>query len=226
MARLTKFSDAISSRPWFCRRSSLLIAAAISGSVSASVRQITGHPRGRRAPEASSRSCARLGVADLIDPPLMPAALERRVQPERDDLVGQAERHDAAAHREDVGIVVQARQPRGVQVVAERGADAGDLVGSHLLALSAAAEDDPAVRAARDDLARDVDADRRIVHRRLAVGPVIGDAVPEPLQRLFEVLFEEKAGVIGADRDAHGRELYYGWRVEVPGAACIGAALS
>jgi hypothetical protein len=34
-ARLTKFSDAMSSRPLFCRSTSWLIAAAISGSNSA-----------------------------------------------------------------------------------------------------------------------------------------------------------------------------------------------
>jgi hypothetical protein len=33
--------------------------------------------------------------------------------------------------------------------------------------------------------------------------------VAEPLQRLFHVLFELEAGVIGADGDAHGSELYY-----------------
>ena len=43
---------------------------------------------------------------DLIEPPLVPSALERRGEPQRDDLVGEAEADDAAAHREDVGVVV------------------------------------------------------------------------------------------------------------------------
>ena len=51
----------------------------------------------------------------------------------------------------------------------------------------------------------DGDADRRIVDRRLAVGAVVVDGVAEPLKRLLEMLFQEKAGVIGADRDAHRR---------------------
>ena len=117
---------------------------------------------------------------DLIEAPLVASAFERGVQPERQDLVGQAEGDDAAAHREDVGVVVLARQPRGVEIVAQRGADAGDLVGGDLLALAAAAEHDAAVGAAFGDRAADGDADRRIVDRRLAVGAVIVDGVPEP----------------------------------------------
>ena len=84
---------------------------------------------------------------DLIQPALVVTALVGRVQPQLEDLVGQAERDDAAAHREDIGVVVRAREPRHIQIVAERGADAGDLIGGDLLALTAAAEHDPAVGA-------------------------------------------------------------------------------
>ena len=101
----------------------------------------------------------------------MASALERRVQPEREDFVGEPEGDDASAHREDVRVVVLARQPRGEEVVAERRADAGDLVGRDLLALSAAAEHDAAIGPAFDDRAADGDADRRIVDRGLAVVP-------------------------------------------------------
>ena len=101
---------------------------------------------------------------DLVDAALMPSALERRVEPEREDFVGQPERDDPAAHRQHVGVVVLARQPRGVEIVAQRGADAGDLVGGDLLALSAAAEHDAAIGAAVGDRAPDREADRRIVH--------------------------------------------------------------
>ena len=45
-----------------------------------------------------------------------------------------------AAHREDVRVVVLPRQPRRVEIVAQRGADAGHLVGGDLLALAAAAD--------------------------------------------------------------------------------------
>ena len=130
------------------------------------------------------------------------------LEPERQDFVGQAEGDDAAAHREDVGVVVLAREPRGVEVVAERGADAGDFVGGDLLALAAAAEHDAAVGAAFGDGAADGDADRRIVDRRFAVGAVIVDGVAEPRERLLQMFFEQEAGMIGADGDTHGGDCH------------------
>ena len=68
-----------------------------------------------------------------------------------------------------------------------------------------------------DDGARDVDADRRVIDRRLAVGPVIVDDVSDPLKRLLQMLFQQKAGVIGADSDAHDARLYYGFMVHGSG---------
>ena len=102
------------------------------------------------------------------------------------------------------------REPRRVEVVAERGADAADLVGGDLLALAAAAEDDPAFSAAVGDRLRDRKADRRVVDRFLAVRAVIVDRVAEPLQGRLQMFLEQKPRMIGADRDAHGRQLYYG----------------
>jgi hypothetical protein len=101
------------------------------------------------------------------------------------------------------------RQPRGVEVVAERGADAGDFVGGDLLALSAAADHDAAVGAALGHGPPDRQADRRIVHCRFAVGAVVVDGVPEALQRVFEMFFEQESRVIGADRHPHDGRLYY-----------------
>ena len=60
-----------------------------------------------------------------------------------------------------------------------------------------------------DDRAADGDADRRVVDRLLAVRAVIVDAVAEPLKRLLQMFFEEKSGVIGANRNSHDDELYY-----------------
>jgi hypothetical protein len=37
--------------------------------------------------------------------------------------------------------------------------------------------------------------------------------VADPLKRLLQVLFQQKAGVIGADSDAHDARLYYGFMV-------------
>jgi len=48
------------------------------------------------------------GLGDLIDAPLMTAAGERRREPDGQNLVRQPEGDDAAAHREDVRVVVLA----------------------------------------------------------------------------------------------------------------------
>jgi len=142
----------------------------------------------------------------------MPSALERRLEPDFQDLVRQTERDDAAAHREDVGVVVLARQPSGKKIVAEGRANAPHLVGGDLLALAASAEDDATVGAALDDRAPDTGADRRVVHRRFAVSPMIVDDVSEALERVLQMLFEQKSRVIGTDGDAHKARLYYGCR--------------
>ena len=62
----------------------------------------------------------------------MTSALERRIQPELEDLPCELHGHDAASHREDVRVVVAAGQLREVQVVAERSTGTVDLVGGEL----------------------------------------------------------------------------------------------
>jgi hypothetical protein len=141
----------------------------------------------------------------------MPPALECRRQPQPENFVGEPERHDAAAHGEHVGVVVCARQPRGIKFVAKRGPNARHLVGRYLLALTAAAQYDAAVRTAFSNGPGDVNADRRIVDRRFAVGAVIVDHVAEALERALQMLFERKARVIGANRNAHNAQVYYGF---------------
>ena len=87
------------------------------------------------------------------------------------------------ADGEHVGIVVLARQPRRVQIIAQRRARAGNLVGRHLLTLAASAEDDPAIGTSFGDLPRHVGADRRVVDRRIAERAAVVDRMPEPAQR-------------------------------------------
>ena len=53
-----------------------------------------------------------------------------------DDLLGQAGADDACAHREHVGVVVEPAHPGRVELVAQGGPDAADLVGGELLALA------------------------------------------------------------------------------------------
>src|SRR5690242_16704538 len=77
----------------------------------------------------------------LLEAALMPAAVETGREPQRDDLLSQAEADDASAEGEDVGVVVAARQPRRIQIVAEGGADAVHFVRGDLFSLTAAADD-------------------------------------------------------------------------------------
>ena len=139
----------------------------------------------------------------------MAPALERGGEPERQNLVGQPEGDDAPSHGEDVGVVVLARQPRGVEIVAERGADADHFVGGDLLALTRAAEHDAPIGGAGSHRAPDRRADRRIVDRGVAVRAVIVDPMSEPCERRLEVLFQRKPRVVGANRNSHGQRLYY-----------------
>lgn len=147
---------------------------------------------------------------DLIETALVAPALEGRCQPQRENLVGEPEGDDPPAHREYVRVVVLAREARRVEVVAERRAHAYDFVRGDLFALTAAAEHDAAIRAAFGDRCPDREADRRVVHRRLAVGAVIVNGVPEAFERLAEMLFQQETRMIGPNSDSHSRRLYYG----------------
>src|SRR5262249_30967191 len=116
---------------------------------------------------------------------------------------------NSPAHREDVGVVVLSRHSGRVEVVAERGPDAGHLVRGDLFALTAAAEDDPTVGPPFRDRSCDAQTDWRIVDRLLAPGSVIVNGVTKTGQNLFEVFFEQEPCVISADGDTHGQRLYY-----------------
>lgn len=143
----------------------------------------------------------------------MASAFERRVEPDLQNFVGKSEGDNPSSHGENVRVVMLARQPGGIKIVAKRGADPRHLVGGNLLALAASAKDDTAVGTPLADRARDIEADRRVIDRRLTVGSVIVDDVPDPLKCLLQVLFQQKAGVIGADGDAHDARLYYGFHL-------------
>src|SRR5262249_40522132 len=140
-ARLTKFSEAISSSPRFCRSISFRITSARSGSVSESVRRL----RSRLVlVDMSWLSSPRLGakrvgfrLSNLVDPALMTPPGEGSLQPQVEDLVGERGGHNASSHGEHVRVVVLTRQTGSEQVVAQRSAHTGDLVGGNLFTLPA-----------------------------------------------------------------------------------------
>ena len=147
-----------------------------------------------------------LQLRDLVHAPLMPAALERGREPHRGDFIGQAERHDASPHREDVRVVVLARHARRIEIVTERRTHAPYLVGRDLFALTAATEDDSTLDLAFGDGASDLGADRRVIDWLIGERSAIVDLVAEARQGGHEVLFQRETCVVRADRDAHKRD--------------------
>src|SRR5680860_445187 len=147
---------------------------------------------------------ALFDVGDLVDAALVAAAFEGGVQPELADLLREARGHDPPAHGQHVGVVVLAGHAGGVEVVAERGPDAGDLVGGDLLALAAASQHDTAVGTALRDRLPHGRADGRVVDRLRGGGAEIGHLVAPAAQHLDQVDLERIAGMVGADGDPHG----------------------
>jgi hypothetical protein len=132
----------------------------------------------------------------------------------------------AAADRHDLGVVVLAREPGGVQVPGQGGADALDLVRGDLLAVARPAQDDPeGVEPrvpVRPDGARCADAERGVVVEGVVLGgAVVDEVVAGGDELLDQVAGEVQAGVVGGDVDAHGRRAP-GVRVERGGIVAEG----
>src|SRR5947209_1493887 len=105
-----------------------------------------------------------LHQSDLLETPHVPlAAVESRAQERADQLRRQRRADDLGAEAEDVHVVVLDALVGGVRVVADRGADAGDLAGGDGGADAGAADQDPALRAAAEHGVADVARLVRIV---------------------------------------------------------------
>src|SRR5512136_277770 len=81
---------------------------------------------------------------DLVDPALVPPALERGGQERANDLARTVRPRGATSERENVRVVVLAAQPRRLQVADGGGPDPPDLVGGHRHANPGAAHQDTA----------------------------------------------------------------------------------
>jgi 23S rRNA (cytosine1962-C5)-methyltransferase len=153
----------------------------------------------------------------------MPAAGERGRKPHGHDFVRQRVRHDARTDSQHVGIVVLARQARRIEIVAQRGAHAGNLVGGHLFPLAAPADHDAAVGPAVDHVPRYVGANRRVINNGIAVSAAVVGHVSETLERRDEMLLQREACMIRADGDAHGMRLYKGAKGAMGAMGAMGA---
>src|SRR5690242_14793052 len=116
----TKFSLAMSSSPSDCRRISHSTAAATSGSPCRSA-----SPGGRWS-HSNQRITSLLGRViqlDLLDAPRMTAALEGRLQPRLENLLGVVVRQQARGKHEYVRVVVLSRELGNLRIPHPRRAD-------------------------------------------------------------------------------------------------------
>ena len=134
---------------------------------------------------------------DLADPAGVATAVERGGEEQRDDLVGETDADHPAADRQDVGVVVGTGEAGGVEIVAQRGAHAADLVGRELLALAAAADDDADLGLAVAHRPPDGRADRRVVDRHGGVGAEVDDVVALLRRAARRRALELEPGVVG-----------------------------
>src|SRR6185503_12952736 len=141
---------------------------------------------------------------ELRDAARVAPAVEGRRQPDVDDLHHQLPRHQALAERDDVGVVVAARQLGALAAPAERAAHAAHAVGGHRLAVARAAEDDAALALPRRHRLRRGADEQRIVDRFLGMRTEVDRLVPALGQQGAQLLLVTKPGVIRGDSDPHG----------------------
>jgi hypothetical protein len=136
--------------------------------------------------------------AALVTPPLE-APREERIH----DGTGELSSEDAASYGEHVGVVVLARETRGVLVETQRGPDAVHLVGRDLLPLAAAPEHDPEIGLAPDDGVTDGRAERWVIDRLHRVRTEVDHLVSLPNEVTGDADLQVEAGVVGSESDLH-----------------------
>jgi hypothetical protein len=130
-------------------------------------------------------------------------------EPGVEDLLRDLLRGEPQAERQHVGVVPPARPARGLRVRAERGADAGNLVGRNADAGAGPAADDAEVGVARRDGARD--ADRGGPPGLFLVGGAAEarHGVAARLEKLDQTV-DETRPFVGSEGDAHARTIAAG----------------
>src|SRR6478609_238621 len=141
---------------------------------------------------------------DLGQPPLVALLMgEPGAQEEPHQLPRQLDADHPRAEDQDVHVVVLDALMGGVAVVAQPGADAGQLVRRHRRPDAAAAEEHAALHRAAEHRARHHRGDIRIVHRLRAVGAEIDDLMAERAERWDQRLLELESRVVRAEGDLH-----------------------
>src|SRR6266545_852751 len=197
--RLARMKSSHTDWPYVCREASGF-AAADERTLEVPITSPSGGPGGPRLLFA----VARLYGLDLRQAPRVPfvgrvAGLHEGLH----QLVGEGGTDDASAQDEDVHVVVLDALVRRVDVVADGGADAGDLVGGHAGAHSAAADEHGPLRApvlhGQGHLLRVVG----IIDGRGRVRAHVDHVVSLLAKGLRHLLLQREAGVVGPDGHLH-----------------------
>src|SRR5438132_2053 len=108
------------------------------------------------------------------------------------------------AEAEDVHVVVLDALVRGIDVVADRSADATHLRGGNRSADAGAADEDAPLRpAALDRLAELTSLVRVVDPHRIGIGPEVDDLVPSGRKRLEHLLAQVHAAVVKRNANDH-----------------------
>src|SRR5271165_2174945 len=126
-----------------------------------------------------------------------------RAQKRFDEFLSQFFSYDARADDQNIEVVVFHALPRGAGVVANAGADAGNLVGGHSHAHAAAVEEDAAVGLAFGYGVRDEFGEVRVVRGIFVEGADVENVMAERAYHVAHFAFERETRVVGTDDDAH-----------------------
>ena len=153
------------------------------------------------------RGAFQLGPAldqmNLLDSSHVPAACKRCLEERAQDVERQRRGRVARAQREDVQIVVLARQPRRRGVADRRRPHAGHFVRGDGHADPAAAHQDAAIESALADAPCHRRGEVRIVHRFGAVGAEVLVRDTQFVQCRLQGILQCHAGVVGAQGHSH-----------------------
>ena len=143
-----------------------------------------------------------LDDSDFFDTALGASAFEAGRKPGVENLLRRGLIDEASAHRQDVGVVVGAREMRGERIVAGGGADARDLIGGDGHAQAGAAHQHAEIRLTGCNPFRDLFREIRVVDGLRADGPGIFHVVPPARQVVADFFLQCESGVVATDDDA------------------------
>lgn len=130
-------------------------------------------------------------------------ARECRAKKDRNKVTGKCGPYDAGAETQDVHVVVLHRLPRGVAVMTDGRAHAGEFVRGDSDAGAAAAHDEAAVHTPIAQRRRDRFSAVGIINGSGRVGSEIEDVMPLRQQRGRKIALHFEAGVVGSNCNTH-----------------------